>query len=155
MSNDVALLALGRAPRGATPIPLANGSTTDGEGEAFGWGPAKPGASLGCLLQRRRAVVLGNGQCRHGLGAGAANAFDPASEFCADVRPDSCQGSSGGPLYARQHGKPVVLGTMSWGVGCGAGTPVVFAAAAKLFAGGTPTIPVPEQRTTVASTGPA
>lgn len=52
----------------------------------------------------------------------------PESMICiADGEGDTCQGDSGGPLVIKEGGKPVLVGVVSFGAGCGDSVPDVVA----------------------------
>jgi trypsin len=109
--------AVGRAPQGLSA------------GVGVGWSLAARGASF-CRLTMTQLHLLGDGECREALGPN----FDPESMFCASPKAggeaDTCVGDSGGPVLVG--GDPRigdVLGVVSWGRGCGAGIPGVYARA--------------------------
>jgi secreted trypsin-like serine protease len=70
--------------------------------------------------------VRTDADCRAALTIGDIQLYDPASMRCAGETSasgqatDTCQGDSGGPLVVRPaHLPPVLVGVVSWGLGCG------------------------------------
>lgn len=127
-SNDVALLELSDAPSAARPFRVvrpderalwAAGRTVT----VLGWGGQTFPVLLGATddLMEVDVPVRDDAECA----AAYAGTFgwDPATMLCAGEGTggrDSCQGDSGGPLLARDGGgEPVVVGTVSFGLGCG------------------------------------
>ena len=128
-SNDVALVQLERA---ATPAPIR--VVTAGERDLW-----RPGTS---------ATVIGwGGQTALGLDGGTDDlrevqvpiqsdstceqtyrntlGYDPATMLCAGNGlggKDSCQGDSGGPMMVITGGAPLLVGVVSFGLGCGVPT---------------------------------
>jgi secreted trypsin-like serine protease len=62
------------------------------------------------------AIVANAGQL---VNDGMICAGDPNPPPGADIVHDTCQGDSGGPLVARVGDKPIQVGIVSWGEGCG------------------------------------
>ncbi len=118
---DVALLKLSSATTSA-PITLAS-SLDDVYEEpgtavrAAGWGDQTGTLGLTATNQLRHVDlrVVSDGEC------GQTNlGFDAPSEVCAAaLLKDTCQGDSGGPLFANVAVKPVQIGVVSYGTGCG------------------------------------
>ena len=110
---------------------------------AVGWGTTAytPNAPVGThpFSQSLRSAILplhSDAECQHALGAGATYYF-PRVMLCAgwleDGGPDTCEGDSGGPLFAQQLGGGVdqihpwtLIGITSWGYGCGLHLPGVY-----------------------------
>ncbi|MTD46878.1 trypsin-like serine protease [Conexibacter sp. W3-3-2] len=124
-SNDVALVELERAPRGA-PIRVVQpgqesrwsaGTTAT----VIGWGSASFQApATNPNLQQVEVPIQSDRTCN----ATYQNTFgyDPATMLCAGNGlggRDSCQGDSGGPLMVEDGGAPLLVGVVSFGLGCG------------------------------------
>ncbi|PRW59458.1 atrial natriuretic peptide-converting enzyme isoform X1 [Chlorella sorokiniana] len=135
--NDVALLLLDRPSTtrpllrlpGAVPRPAAAPGTPL---TAIGWGIArdKNGNSYDpALLQEAVVGMMAVKDCPPYFDNGDAW----GTQFCAgppEKRIDTCQGDSGGPLIARSSTVPagdLAVGVVSWGDGCAAKTPGVYA----------------------------
>lgn len=117
-THDAALLRL----NGATSVaPIALATAADDALEAHGtpvtvtgWGDRTPVLGGGLLttnrLQEVDLTVVSDDRC------GA----DGPTAVCAEgFLKDSCQGDSGGPLFGRVAGRPVQIGIVSYGLGCG------------------------------------
>lgn len=118
---DAALLKLATATT-APPITLAtaadDGYETPGTTvRVAGWGDQTNTMGLTATNQLRYVdlQVVSDSQC------GTTNfGFDAPTGVCAAaLLKDSCQGDSGGPLFANYPAKPVQIGVVSYGTGCG------------------------------------
>ena len=118
--NDIALVRLKSKPSGKV-IPLASKSIKISVGqplEVTGWGAiSEDGDASRDLLKANVPYVL-NGTCNE---PASYNGNITSGMMCAGRREggvDSCQGDSGGPLVWRTPDGPVLVGVVSWGVGC-------------------------------------
>jgi len=127
--NDLALIHLladeQTDPSAAvhTPVPIRLNGTRGGDGvigpgenvTVTGWGKNKSGngARFSAVL---REVDIQTASCDSAPDyRGKTN----AAMICAGAPgKDSCQGDSGGPLILT-YGEPVLVGVVSWGMGCG------------------------------------
>lgn len=127
---DLALLTLASEAPGEVVRAIAASDGADAVG--VGWGRPAPGGAASCRVMRTTLRVLGPAQCATAINPGG-HQFDPTSMLCAlpsAGRADTCDGDSGGPLFSGtdpQHGD--LIGIVSWGSGCGAGVPGVYARA--------------------------
>jgi secreted trypsin-like serine protease len=128
---DVALLRLQRDSRLGTPIAIATDAERDlwrpgAQATALGWGTRIPGDVVGVTasddLQQVNVPVVADSTCANSY----PSDFEPATMLCAGDPQggrDTCQGDSGGPLQvAGADGRPRLVGTVSFGNGCGLAT---------------------------------
>ena len=96
-----------------------------------GWGTRVPdqiGLSSPDRMHAAEVSVVGDQECASGLDQLAG--FSPDDEICASrLGGDACQGDSGGPLVRdRARRRPLLIGVVSYGVGCATpGFPGVYA----------------------------
>lgn len=126
---DVAFLTLSRPSEG-DPISVAK--PDDGaSASAYGWGRASLHAANSCGLARVPLKLIALDRCAQALSDMSAFLHQD-SGFCARPKAprsgDTCLGDSGGPvLQERRDGSVVVVGLVSWGVGCDGSLPGVYA----------------------------
>ncbi len=122
---DVALLKLARAATQGSPIRIAEAGEADRfapgtEATIIGWGATFSGGSAVRELREGRVPIVADDDCARGYTVTAS--FDPPTMLCAGNLTggeDSCQGDSGGPLMvADAAGRLVLVGDVSFGVGC-------------------------------------
>ena len=129
VKGDVALLQL-EHPAAVAPLALAHPG--DGTPQApgnrvmtIGWGATQEGGNISDELRFVRLTVRSHGFCDRIYGR-----IDDASQLCigsSRAGEDSCQGDSGGPVISGDGDATRLIGTVSYGEGCGhANTPGVY-----------------------------
>lgn len=123
--NDLAVLTLSRdtLAEEATVInlPISGSDVTDADGALVtvsGWGATGEGKSGSDVLLWADINVMATTICN---ASGAYAGRIKQGMLCAgpiEGGRDSCQGDSGGPLYSLTP-KPIQVGVVSWGDGCG------------------------------------
>ncbi len=90
-----------------------------------GWGSLFEGSPTYHLLQKVNVPLVDQDYCEDQLQAARPEeeGYLDDSMFCAGYEQgemDACQGDSGGPIYYQDEarGRPVLLGVVSWGLGC-------------------------------------
>jgi len=131
---DVALLHLSEAIEledVVQPVriaPSGSGSFTGQTSTALGWGTTSEGGSISPVLREVDIPIIDNERCANYY---SGTSGITAQMLCAYVDGggrDSCQGDSGGPLIVMSGGQPLLVGIVSWGVGCArANYPGVYA----------------------------
>lgn len=121
--NDLALLQLS-APLDAKPVRVATATESEkllqaGRGiRILGWGTANFTADSPISNNLLFAFVGIRDRTACNAADVYAGAVD-ASMFCAGLgTADACQGDSGGPAIGYINGEPLLVGLISWGVGC-------------------------------------
>jgi len=111
------------------PICLAEGTATY-EGQlatTAGWGRLAGGGSFPDVLMETTMTVTSHRDCYNAFFYTEYNCWVTSRTICALTEGrDSCQGDSGGPLFLAGEAA-VQIGVVSWGKGCAAGYPGVYA----------------------------
>lgn len=129
-NNDVCLLKLEQPLQlGDTidSIKLNNESQVE-KGPSFvvsGWGTTSAGGSISETLLKVEVPYVDEKTCEEDY----AGYEITETMICAGEKgKDSCQGDSGGPLVSFHQEEPVLVGVVSWGIGCAyEGYPGVYA----------------------------
>uniref|UniRef100_A0A672G6F2 Peptidase S1 domain-containing protein n=1 Tax=Salarias fasciatus TaxID=181472 RepID=A0A672G6F2_SALFA len=121
--NDIALLRLASDVPFTdyiVPVCLAASDSSVHAGVSTwvtGWGALTEGGSVSNDLMEVQVPVVGNRQCNCDYGVGEIT----DNMLCAGFREggkDACQGDSGGPLVSKQGDVWILLGIVSFGIGC-------------------------------------
>ncbi|CAN7939213.1 unnamed protein product [Ixodes hexagonus] len=122
LSNDIALLKLvspfdfaeSQGHIGAVCLPAKNRPLKNNV-EVTGWGTTSSGGRASSLLLAVSVPVRSNTVCT----IGTFGSYDSKTMFCAgSPGKDSCQGDSGGPAVQKESGASVLVGVVSYGLGC-------------------------------------
>ncbi|KFM63499.1 Trypsin-1, partial [Stegodyphus mimosarum] len=119
--NDIALLRVDppfqfshKVQSISLPPP---GYRAHGHAYASGWGLMQEGVRVTpSKLQAVTLPIVSDTECRKAYGDNLAPTM-----ICAGYREGGksvCQGDSGGPLFQKHGGQAVLIGVVSWGVGC-------------------------------------
>ncbi len=124
-SNDVALVQLERAPRVAPIRVVTTGQdalwAAGVTATVIGWGTSNfQSPSLPEDLREVQVPIQSDSTCNNTYQFSLG--YDPATMLCAGEGlggRDSCQGDSGGPMMVLDGGTPLLVGVVSFGLGCG------------------------------------
>lgn len=121
--NDIALLKLSEEVdlNVYTPACVAKtGETFDGKNAwVYGWGTTASGGQSSDKLLEVEIPVVTNAVCQTALSGQGATITDAMLCAGGQKNKDGCQGDSGGPLTVDVSGQHVLIGDVSYGIGCG------------------------------------
>jgi len=145
---DIALVFLQRATNARVNLAQPNSRPSLPQiGQAvtvMGWGDTIASDDLMELSENLQAVevkTISNAQCEASSGRvngqwdSYQNQIYDAMLCAADTNQDACQGDSGGPLVVKSNnGNDIVVGTVSWGIGCASSIfPGVYARVSEAY----------------------
>ena len=133
LENDILLLKLQRTGGTVRPIRTINANATlptvSSTVTTIGFGTTTEGGTLAATLQQVAINVLDSTTCAAQYWNPLINQKKISSMLCAAATgKDAGQGDSGGPLLQKKsNGALMLVGLVSWGVGCArAGNPGVY-----------------------------
>lgn len=120
--SDVALIRLSSPVTGVAPVELASTASNNTVGSSvrvIGWGALDDSNDpfYPSILQQADLEIVGLA----GQQTNYQNTLDSqhlAAAFPPNYTKDSCGGDSGGPLFRTINNQPVVVGVVSFGLGC-------------------------------------
>jgi trypsin len=119
-ANDVSVWKVELVSGNATQIPggvvtLDDGTNAPDGADMLiaGWGTTSSGGRPSTVLLETEVDIVNQQECTK-----AYSDLDPTSICAARKGKDTCQGDSGGPMWVFKNGRPVVVGTTSYGQGC-------------------------------------
>jgi len=121
VSNDIALMKLGEdvdlSVYSPACLPASGADFTGRNAWVYGWGATQEGGFLTDKLREVQVQIVSDAVC--------SSALDGLSTITEDMLcaggvegKDSCGGDSGGPLTLEEAGKHVLVGDVSFGIGC-------------------------------------
>jgi secreted trypsin-like serine protease len=126
LDYDFALLFLSSS---STSQTIALASNTGGDeavgrtATVIGWGATSENGATSSVLREVDVGIVTNAACEQALG-GITSRMICAGGISGY---DSCQGDSGGPFFVSKNSNPILVGDVSWGIGCArAGLPGVY-----------------------------
>lgn len=132
--SDIAILLLEEPVEGVQTIEMAPPDvevSSNAELKIAGWGlENEKSDALSPSLMEAAVFFVDNDECNKILGYGRVSDSMICAGDLINGR-DACQGDSGGPLILTKEfsptGEPMLLGVVSWGIGCGRiGLPGVY-----------------------------
>ncbi|WP_170127923.1 trypsin-like serine protease [Euzebya rosea] len=130
--NDVALVRTNETTD-VTPVRIATAPEQNPapgtEVRVIGYGTTSSGGDASNTLLQVDVPIVSDADCANGYGnLNAPNMLCAGAPTQDEANPgrDSCQGDSGGPLFVPGD-QPVQIGVVSFGIGCGAPLPGVYA----------------------------
>ncbi|GFU39736.1 trypsin-1 [Trichonephila clavipes] len=120
--NDIAVIHVSKplllsAQVNGICLPQVEQNVT-GFATTTGWGATTEDGEMSTVLQSVDLPLIPSEKCLDIFGP---ENFSSSEMLCAgelEGGHDSCQGDSGGPLIQQQNGRAVLIGIVSWGVGC-------------------------------------
>ncbi|GIY61335.1 transmembrane protease serine 3 [Caerostris darwini] len=120
--NDIAIIQVKSAIEFSSQVngiclPQVEHNVT-GLATTTGWGATLEDGDMSSILQAVEVPLIPQSKCLDLFGP---DNFSASAMLCAGKLEggiDSCQGDSGGPLIQKQNGRQVLIGVVSWGVGC-------------------------------------
>ena len=126
--NDIALLRLGndvKFEQYIVPIclPPTNFKTVGMKATVSGWGSTTYGLNRNTnILHEVELEIISNDRCQKWYHHAKRSEVIYNTSLCAGYKEggrDSCQGDSGGPLVVEYQNRNILVGLVSWGIGCG------------------------------------
>jgi secreted trypsin-like serine protease len=133
---DAAVLELGSPVSGIAPIKLATSNQDFLEkpgrnATVAGWGntnkQSADGSEPDSYANRMREAQVPLVSDTRGKSVYGSSYHANLMVAAGKRGKDTCQGDSGGPMFAKPHGSFTQIGITSFGIGCGAGYPGVYA----------------------------
>jgi secreted trypsin-like serine protease len=87
-----------------------------------GWGALKEKGKSFPFMTEVKVPIVSNEVCADDKHYGSINKEVYPTNLCAGFDEggrDACAGDSGGPLFTKIDGVDVIIGVVSWGIGCG------------------------------------
>merc|ERR1711962_1235614 len=121
VSNDIALMKLGEdvdlSVYSPACLPASGTDFTGRNAWVYGWGATQEGGFLTDKLREVQVQIVSDSVCSSALEGLSTITQDMLCAGGVEGK-DSCGGDSGGPLTVEEAGKHVLVGDVSFGIGC-------------------------------------
>ena len=141
MTHDLMIIKLPKAVEGIAPIRLNRDQSVPSEEDnltVLGWGFTIDDcpSSVSEILLRANLHYVNKNICQFIFDGVNHKITDDVLCGHSDDGQDSCSGDSGGPMVVKRSENPsdhVLVGIVSWGIGCGLGIPGIYARVSSTY----------------------